>query len=111
MIKLKLYCVTNKRLESLERLPSNYKLVGVGDSIFPKKYIIPNNLDNIYYKEKHYSELTFHYWFWKNILDKKDKNWIGFCQKRRFWLNNETFNTNISYKNYQNFILKKPSIK
>ena len=111
MIKLKVYCVTNKRLASLERLPSNYKLVGVGDSIFSKKYIIPNNLDNIYYKEKYYSELTFHYWFWKNILDKKDKNWIGFCQKRRFWLNNETLDTNISYKNYQNFILKKPSNK
>ena len=46
--------------------------------------------DNIYHKEKYYSELTFHYWYWKNLLDKADKNdWIGFCQKRRYLINTE----------------------
>ena len=38
-------------------------------------------------KEKYYSELTFHYWFWKNKLKSyRNNDWIGFCQKRRFWL-------------------------
>ena len=40
--------------------------------------------ENIYNKEKHYSELAFHYWYWKNKLDINNENWIGFCQRRRF---------------------------
>ena len=60
-----------------------------------------NNLDNIFYKEEFYSELTFHYWFWKNKLknfENKDNMWIGFCQKRRFWLQNEK-NLEINHNN------------
>ena len=96
MSNLEIYCVTDKELPFLEK--SNYKLAGVGKSDFPGKYIKCDNLDNIYYKEKNYSELTFHYWFWKNQLPSKDNNtWIGFCQKRRFWLNekNHTNRNNI----------------
>ena len=44
---------------------------------------------NIFEKEVYYSELTFQYWYWKNKLDINDKSWIGFCQKRRFWLKKE----------------------
>ena len=45
----------------------------------------------IFKKEKYYSELTFHYWFWRNELNKVDeKIWIGFCQKRRFWLKDKS---------------------
>ena len=84
MSDLEIYCVTDKELPFLEK--SNYKLAGVGRSEFSSKYIKCDNLDNIYHKEKNYSELTFHYWFWKNQLPSKDDNtWIGFCQKRRFW--------------------------
>ena len=84
MSNLEIYCVTDKELPFLEK--SNYKLAGVGRSEFSSKYIKCDNLDNIYHKEKNYSELTFHYWFWKNQLPSKDDNtWIGFCQKRRFW--------------------------
>ena len=84
MSNLEIYCVTDKELPFLEK--SNYKLAGVGRSEFSIKYIKCDNLDNIYNKEKNYSELTFHYWFWKNQLPSKDYNtWIGFCQKRRFW--------------------------
>ena len=84
MSNLEIYCVTDKELPFLEK--SNYKLAGVGRSEFSSKYIKSDNLDNIYHKEKNYSELTFHYWFWKNQLPFKDDNtWIGFCQKRRFW--------------------------
>ena len=83
MISLKIYCVTNKRLKLLEN--SNLNLVGVGCEEFPDNYIIPNKLDNIYFKEKNYSELTFHYWYWKNLLNSEKSTWVGFCQKRRFW--------------------------
>ena len=86
---LKIFCVTNKKLNFLEN--SKYQLVGVGGGKFNKNYIKPNKKKNIYHKEKYYSELTFHYWFWKNELKKyNEKIWIGFCQKRRFWLSNNS---------------------
>ena len=85
MDKLKIFCITNKEKLYLEKL--DLDLVGVGKENFPKKYIQCLEGDNIQHKEQHYSELTFHYWFWKNQLKNYDENtWIGFCQKRRFWI-------------------------
>ena len=78
MEKLKIYCVTDKVLNNLEN--TNLILAGVGRDKFPSNYLICNTKDNIFFKEKYYSELTFHYWFWKNMLDKNENNWIGFCQ-------------------------------
>ena len=80
---LKLFCITNKQLNFLEDLP--LILAGVGKRKFKKDYLTCLKGKNIQKKEKNYSELTFHYWFWKNYLKKLDnKTWIGFCQKRRF---------------------------
>ena len=90
MNNLNIFCVTNKPLKNFES--SNLKLVGVGKENFPKTYIIPDNLDNIFYKEEYYSELTFHYWYWKNQLDINDKNWFGFSQKRRHWIKSSSEN-------------------
>ena len=82
---MNIFCVTNSELDYLEKLP--VKLVGVGNEKFSKKYITCLKGKNIQAKEKNYSELTFHYWFWKNKLKLYDSNsWIGFCQKRRFWM-------------------------
>ena len=83
MSNLKIYCVTNKKLDYLEKLPLN--LVGVGNENFSNIYLKCNEKDNIYHKEKFYSELTFHYWYWKNLLKLEKNEWVGFCQKRRFW--------------------------
>ena len=103
--KLQIYCVTNKRIKKIEN--TNYKLAAVGKNIFPKNYLRCDTGDNIFYKEEYYSELTFHYWFWKNKLDTKNDNWIGFCQKRRFWVDKLFFNKKINEKNYLNVTLKK----
>tara|TARA_B100000029_G_scaffold404910_1_gene405053 strand:- start:2594 stop:3391 length:798 start_codon:yes stop_codon:yes gene_type:complete len=85
MNRLNIFCITNIPLEYLNNL--KLKLVGVGNKKFPKSYIICKDGKNIQKKEKNYSELTFHYWFWKNKLKNYNKSdWIGFCQKRRFWL-------------------------
>ena len=89
MTNLKTYCVTDVPSKNLEKL--NLSLVGVGNKKFPNEYIKCDNGDNIQKKEKYYSELTFHYWFWRNELNKVDeKIWIGFCQKRRFWLKDKS---------------------
>ena len=85
MNKLNIFCVTNEDFKYLNQLDLN--LVGVGKNKFPKNYITCKKGNNIQKKEKHYSELTFHYWFWKNMLTKfNSREWIGFCQKRRFWI-------------------------
>ena len=96
MNKLELYCVTDKRVEQLEK--TNYYLAAVGKERLPKNYLRCDTGDNIFYKEEYYSELTFHYWFWKNKLDIKSDNWIGFCQKRRFWIDKAYSNMKIDNK-------------
>ena len=82
---LEIFCVTNKHFNFFNDF--KYRLAGVGKDRFPSNYISCNKGENIFYKEEYYSELTFHYWFWKNLLNKySNEQWIGFCQKRRFWL-------------------------
>ncbi len=100
---LEIYCVTNKRTKFLENF--KYNLAGVGLDNFPVNYIKSDNGDNIFYKEKYYSELTFHYWFWKNKLKLTDSKWIGFCQKKRFWVNKEKINIQINGSNFKEVFL------
>ena len=107
MSNLEIYCVTDKEVPFLE--DTNYKLVAVGKGKFPEKYLKCDYNDNIFYKEKNYSELTFHYWFWKNQLPLfSDDVWIGFCQKRRFWLKNEKIPIQNFY-NKDSFLTEVPS--
>ena len=79
MKRLEIYCVTDKKLPLLEETQIN--LCSVNERISDIKYIKSNIKNNIFYKEKNYSELTFHYWYWKNILDENEDKWIGFSQK------------------------------
>ncbi len=104
MNNLDIYCVTNKKLNFLEKTP--LKLVGVGQEKFSNQYLRCDTEDNIYYKEKYYSELTFHYWYWKNILPHEKNNWVGFCQKRRFWIKSEDDISKISKENLKDFLLQ-----
>ena len=104
---MNIFCVTNTELDYLEKLP--VKLVGVGNEKFSKKYITCLKGKNIQKKEKNYSELTFHYWFWKNKLKFYDTNsWIGFCQKRRFWMKSSKKISSFK-KLKDNIIVKSPS--
>ncbi len=108
MNKLQIYCVTNERLKYLE--DSKLVLAGVGKKKFSKNYITCLRGKNIQHKERNYSELTFHYWFWKNQLMKcKSDTWIGFCQKRRFWLKNNTKVQN--FKSLKENLILKPDKK
>ena len=85
MDNIKIFCITNKESPLLEKL--NLNLAGVGRDNFSNLYLNTKQGHNIQHKENFYSELTFHYWFWKNDLKNYSQDtWIGFCQKRRFWL-------------------------
>ncbi len=103
MKNLEIFCVTNKTLDFLSN--ENYKIAWVGQQTAPENYILCNSGDNIFFKEKNYSELTFHYWYWKNRLDPSNKNWIGFCQRRRFWVKKDSEKKNIDQNNLNQHIL------
>ena len=104
MENLKIFCVTNKVINLLEK--TNYSIGWVGTEKPPNNYLVCNTQDKIFFKEEYYSELTFHYWYWKNKLDLKHENWIGFCQKRRFWLKKKLIHAKIDKSNFSDCILQ-----
>ena len=71
MSELKIYCVTDKIVNFIDK--NNYYLCWVGKSESPKGYLKCDSKENIFYKEKFYSELTFHYWYWKIFYQKKKR--------------------------------------
>jgi len=79
-------CLHNKVLPIIKKL--GYIPVGLGNDKFSKEWLRDNTLDNISHKNKYYSEYSFNYWFWKNILPKmQDNAWVGFCGYREYWGN------------------------
>ena len=104
MNNLNIYCITNKVNTLLDK--TNYHIGWVGKGVAPSNYISCNEGDNIFYKEQYYSELTFQYWFWKNKLDVNEKKWIGFCQRRRFWVNKNYINKKIDNTNFLEYIFQ-----
>ena len=75
--------------------------IGVGKNNFPSNYIIENSGNNIADKNFCYSETSFHYWIWKNLLPKLNEDeWIGTCQYRRYFVKKEYANK-IQYDNRQ----------
>tara|TARA_A100001011_G_scaffold376903_1_gene440009 strand:+ start:5882 stop:6712 length:831 start_codon:yes stop_codon:yes gene_type:complete len=102
---LKMFCLTMepKHLNFIKEL--NYTPVGLGDNNFPKDCISDKQGNNISSKNKNYGEYTFHYWLWKNYLDKIDQNWVGFCQYRKYWSLNFTPNEKISFSNLKDKVL------
>tara|TARA_B100000780_G_scaffold141919_1_gene99316 strand:+ start:1069 stop:1914 length:846 start_codon:yes stop_codon:yes gene_type:complete len=85
---MKIYCVTHKPQPNINKL--GLTPVGLGIESFPDYYLIENTLENIAHKNQYYSEVSFHYWIWKNILpSKKDGEWFGICQYRRYFVKKE----------------------
>ena len=83
-----------------------YTPVGLGEKDFSKEWFTDKSGDNISKKNRYYSECTFHYWLWKNYLNKLEDGWIGFCQYRKFWSLQSEKNENINLNNINNLILK-----
>jgi hypothetical protein len=48
----------------------NYIPVGLGKDNFSKEWMRDNTCNNISEKNRNYGEYTFHYWIWKNYMDK-----------------------------------------
>ena len=107
MKNLSLFCLTlnpnhEKIINELSYIP-----VGLGEKKFSANCFNDKEGDNIAIKNPHYGEYTFHYWIWKNYLKEIDTEWVGFCQYRKFFVNENS--TEKSYQSFQSF--KKNIIK
>ena len=90
-------CIHDQLLSKVKKL--NYIPVGLGNDIFNKEWLRDNSGFNISNKNEYYGEYTFHYWYWKNEIEKfKDGDWVGFCAYRRFWSNEKYQNTDLKFK-------------
>ena len=76
MKNLNMFCMSMKEnhLKFIKEI--NYIPVGLGEGEFSKDWIRDNTGDNISEKNKYYGEYTFHYWLWKNYLDKIGGTWV-----------------------------------
>ncbi len=84
-----MYCISinSKIFKKISEL--GYIPVGLGDSNFSNEWLTDKVGENISKKNKFYGEYTFHYFFWKNLMNKiPTGEWVGFCGYRRFWKNN-----------------------
>ena len=106
MNNLKIYClcIHDELLEKVNKL--NYVPVALGDKHYQDGWMRDNIGKNISHKNKYYGEYTFHYWLWKNHLKNVNKEWIGFCQYRKYWALNFTPNKEINFDNLRSKVLK-----
>ena len=85
---MKIYCITHKPIDGIKLL--NLIPFGVGKTEFPEGYVIENSGVNIAHKNYNYSETSFHYWYWKNILNQNvNGDWFGMCQYRRYFVKSD----------------------
>ncbi len=84
----------------------NYTPVILGDKIPPEHCLSDKIGENIAQKNKYYGEYTFHYWLWKNYLEKIEEDWIGFCQYRKYWSLKFSSNKEINLENLKDKTLK-----
>ena len=106
MNNLNMFCITlepnhHKFIKKLGYIP-----VGLGDKSFGEEWLSDKSGKNIAQKNKGYAECTFHYWVWKNYLDKLDNQWIGFCGYRKFWSLKDRQQENINIKTIESQVLK-----
>ena len=107
MNQLEMYCLSihDKLLEKINQI--GYIPVGLGSFDYSSGWLRDNTGDNISHKNKNYGEYTFHYWFWKNILEKTEiENWVGFCAQRRFWSNDKNIKKINKFENLNENVLK-----
>ena len=103
MSNLNMFCISLEpnHFSFIKKL--GYIPVGLGEKNFDNNWLSDRSGKSISEKNKNYAEYTYHYWIWKNYLDKLDDKWIGFCQYRKFWSlrDYETKDININTLNSQ----------
>ena len=106
MNKLQMFCLSLEPNHHVFIKELGYIPVGLGEKHFNKDWLTDKSGINISEKNKYYSECTFHYWIWKNYLDKIGDGWIGFCQYRKFWSLKKHRSEDINIKTINSQVLK-----
>lgn len=112
MNSLNIYCLSIYPVQFNLFKKLKYIPVGLGKNNFSDGWLKDNTGNNISKKNPYYSEFTFHYWFWKNLIHTiPDNAWIGFCAYRRFWSNNDNLRSEeidkiVNIKNFEQYALK-----
>jgi len=101
-----MFCLTlepnhYKFISSLGYIP-----VGLGAKDYNEKWFSDKSGESISKKNTNYGEYTFHYWIWKNHLNKLGNDWLGFCQYRKFFSLEQYQNDNININTLTNKVLK-----
>ena len=111
MSNLKIFCLSLNpdHLHLIKKL--NYTPVGLGEAHFGDEWMQDKKGKNIANKNQNYGEYTFHYWLWKNYLDKIDSDWVGFCQYRKFFLEKNITQKNIPFNMLEQNVIKNISSK
>ena len=106
MKNLNIFCLTLEPNHYRFIKELGYIPVGLGEKDFNGDWFTDKSGINISKKNRYYSEYTFHYWLWKNYLDKIENGWIGFCQYRKFWSLKNHRAENINVNNIKDLVLK-----
>jgi|TARA_B110000438_G_C15697765_1_gene599691 hypothetical protein len=103
---LKMFCTTLEpnHFNFIKKI--GYTPVGLGEKSFIGNWFRDNTGVNISKKNKNYAECTYHYWFWKNYLDKHQGEWIGFCHYRKFWSLKQLNSKDINFNKLDELVLK-----
>jgi len=106
MNNLKMFCLSLNaaHLKFIQKL--TYTPVGLGNSNFGNEWMQDNLKINIANRNPFYGEYTFHYWLWKNHMDKIEAEWVGFCQYRKFFLIKKIDNKIIDFDSLNNRVIK-----
>ena len=105
MKNISIYCLTlNPEHEEIIKKLS-YIPVGLGSKTFSKNCLTDKKGENISYKNDFYGEYTFHYWIWKNYLKEIKTEWVGFCQYRKFFVNEIPIGNNLKFENLHNLTI------
>ncbi len=87
-------------IKSLSYIP-----VGLGKKKFSKECISDYSGQNISNKNPYYGEYSFHYWIWKNYLEKIETEWVGFCQYRKFFVTQNIMEKEFNFENFKKLLI------
>ena len=83
----------------------NFVPVGLGNENFSNTCISDKLGENISNKNLFYGEYTFHFWIWKNYLNKIETKWVGFCQYRKFFSKKLLIKKNLNFDQFRDILL------
>ena len=107
MTNISNFCLTlNPEHENLIKKLS-YIPVGLGEKKFSYDSLEDKTGESISDKNSYYGEYTFHYWIWKNYLNKIETEWVGFCQYRKFFVNKDANENTLSFDELTNISINK----